>query len=278
MEVERRLFYPPEEVVDAVGRKVKELRQTGERIDYLTFVPDGEPTLDVNLGLEIDLLKALAIPIAVITNSSLIWQHDVRTALMKADLVSVKLDAVEEALWRKIDRAHKTLRLDSILDGIRQFAASYQGSLITETMLLADINYSDGQFGQMADFLAQVRPEVAYLGIPTRPPAQAWAQAPGEEVVNRAYQIFSERLEHVEYLTGYEGNAFAYTGNVEEDILSITAVHPMREDAVDELLKRTGVDWTIVRRLVGDGQLSEIEYGSHKFYLRKFSKSQKPVK
>ena len=73
MQVEHQAFYEPEDILCAVQDKVEETRKAEETIDCLTFVPDGEPTLDVNLGQEIDLLKPLGIPIAVITNGSLIW-------------------------------------------------------------------------------------------------------------------------------------------------------------------------------------------------------------
>jgi wyosine [tRNA(Phe)-imidazoG37] synthetase (radical SAM superfamily) len=88
-------------------------------------------------------------------------------------------------------------------------------------------------------------------------------------VINRAYQILSEQVDQVGYLIGYEGNAFAFTGDVEEDLLSITAVHPMREDAVSEFLVRAGADWSVVRQLVAREQLVEIEYRGTRFYLRK---------
>ena len=92
---------------------------------------------------------------------------------------------------------------------------------------------------------------------------------PGEKSINRAYQIFCERVDHVEYLIGYEGNAFAFTGDVEEDLLSITAVHPMREDAVREFLARADAGWPVVRWLIERDQLVEMEYDGHRFYMRK---------
>ena len=91
MRVERYAPYEPEEILQAVRNKVEEAREVGESVDYLTFVSDGEPTLDVNLGREIELLKPLGIEIAVITNASLIWREDARQELMKADWVSLKV-------------------------------------------------------------------------------------------------------------------------------------------------------------------------------------------
>ena len=269
MQVERRKFYDPEKILAEVQDKVERSKEAGEAIDYLTFVPDGEPTLDVHLGSEIELLKPLGIKIAVITNGSLIGREDVREELMEADWVSLKVDSVREEVWRRINRAHHALRLSSIQDGMLEFAEVYNGELVTETMLVEGVNDSDALVGEVADFLARLRPAHAYLSIPTRPPAEEWVQAPGEESINRAYQILSSRVDHVEYLIGYEGNAFAFTGNVEEDLLSITAVHPMREEAVSEFLARAGADWSIVHGLIAQRRLIETEYEGRKFYMRR---------
>lgn len=89
--IERRKFFDRQLIFEEVRRRLEE---TGE-VDYITFVPDGEPTLDVNLGSEIELLKGLG-RVAVITNSSLLFREDVRADLLKADLVSLKIDAAEE--------------------------------------------------------------------------------------------------------------------------------------------------------------------------------------
>jgi wyosine [tRNA(Phe)-imidazoG37] synthetase (radical SAM superfamily) len=198
---------------------------------------------------------------------------------VKADWVSLKVDAVRKDVWRRADRPHGALRLDAILDGALQFAREFEGQLATETMLVEGLNDGDDQIEQVAAFLAKLRPSIAYLSIPIRPPAETWARAPQEAVVNRAYQILSEGVgrdgEHpaVEYLIGYEGNAFACTGDVEQDLLSIASVHPMREDAVSEFMERAGGDWSAVRGLLAQRQLVETKYGGRKFYLRRLRRS-----
>jgi wyosine [tRNA(Phe)-imidazoG37] synthetase (radical SAM superfamily) len=270
MEIERRPFYRPELIFREVSEKVEEATGRGEGIDYITFVPDGEPTLDANLGREIDLLGQLGIKLATLTNASLIWREDVREDLLKLDLVSLKLDAVSEALWKKVDRPHKSLSLEKILDGMLDFGREFNGKLVTETMLIDDVDYG-GEFERIADFLKELKPDKAYIAVPTRPPAERWVEPAVEETVNHAFQTFAESLgeEHVEYLIGYEGNAFAYTGNVEEDLLSITAVHPMREEAVREFLRKANADWDVVEGLLARGRLIELEYGGRRFYMRK---------
>jgi wyosine [tRNA(Phe)-imidazoG37] synthetase (radical SAM superfamily) len=264
---DRKEFYGAESVIKDVGEKVK---ATSDKIDYVTFVPDGEPTLDIDLGDEIRAVKRLGLKTAVICNSSLLWMEDVRDDLAEADWVSLKVDAVTPDVWRRIDRPHGTLDPETVLDGMREFSAVYKGYLATETMLIKSLNDGD-EVGLVADFIQKLTPDRSYIALPTRPPADDWVKPADEEAVNRAYQVFSERLQDVEYLIGYEGNAFSSTGNLVEDLLSITAVHPMREEAVTSLIERTGSGWEAVKKLIDEGRLVELEYLDKKFYMRKIS-------
>jgi len=270
MKVQPQVFYSPSLILKEVQNKVKKSKEKGEPIDYLTFVPDGEPTLDINLGQEIKLIKSLGIKIAVISNSSLIDQKQVRENLKEADLVSLKVDSVEEKIWRRVNHPHRNLCLKSILEGMLKFSESFRGKIITETMLIKNINDDSQYIKKVADFLAKLKPSRSYLSLPIRPPADSQVQPPSEEVVNRSYNLFKEKIKQVECLIGYEGNAFAFTGNVEEDLLSITSVHPMREEALRDFLKRAKSNWSAINRLIAQGKLVESEYEGHKFYIRKF--------
>ncbi len=271
LEHERRPFYDPEDIARDVQRRLANAKQSSERVDYLTFVPDGEPTLDANLGKEIALVSGSAVQVGAITNGSLLWREDVREELGKADWVSVKVDAVRETAWRQINRPHCAARLSAILDGILAFAERFAGTLVTETMLVSGLNDDDACVRAVADFLDRVQPDRAYLGIPTRPPAEKMVRAPDAATVNRAYQIFAERINVVECLIGYEGDDFASTGDIEKDILGITAVHPMREDAVRMLLSRAGSSWEVVDRLCARGDLARTKYEGHVFLVRSFA-------
>ena len=269
MQLERKTFYIPEKLTRVVEEKITKSSKIGEPVDYLTFVSDGEPTLDVHLGGEIDLLKPLGIKVAIITNGSLIRREDVRQEFTKADWISLKVDSTREDIWRKINRPHRTLKLQEILDGMLAFSQMYRGNLVTETMLVEGVNEDEDSIHAIAEFLFQLKPDQAYLSIPTRPPAEKWVNPPSEEVLNRAFQILCENGIKTEYLIGYEGNAFAFTGNVEEDILSITSVHPMREDAVTEFLSKAKADLSVVEKLIAEDRLVETTYREKKFYTRK---------
>jgi len=273
MKIHPQVFYSPSQIFNEVQKKVEKSREKGEPIDYLTFVPDGETTLDINLGQEIKSIKSLGIKIAVITNASLIDQKQVRENLEEADLVSLKVDSVEEEIWRRVNHPHRSLCLKTILEGILKFSGTFKGKIITETMLIKNINDDSQYIKKVANFLAQLKPSKSYLSLPIRPPADSRVQSPSEEVVNRSYNLFKEKIKQVECLIGYEGNAFAFTGEVEEDILSITSVHPMREEALKDFLKRAKSDWSVVDQLIKQGKLVESKYEEHKFYIRKFKRS-----
>lgn len=278
MDHERREYYKPETVIEAVKDKVNRVHQAGEQIDYLTFVPDGESTLDIHLGREIREIKQLGIPVAIITNSSTINRWDVRRELKEVDLVSVKMDSVIREIWKKVDRPHKALDLDKIMEGLQIFARDYKGKLITETMLIDGLNDGTENLEKTARFIAGLNPDTAYVSIPTRPPARTDVKPAGEEAINQAFQIFSEHIDRVEMLLGYEGNAFAHSGDTENDILSITAVHPMREDAMEEFLRKDQKDWNLIEKLVNEDKLLETEFQGKKFYLRKLAKRQRTGK
>ena len=269
MTVDRLAFYSPDELYREIEGHLQRAGEHGEPVDYLTLVPDGEPTLDRNLGVLLDLLKPFDIKIAVITNATLIDRPAVRDDLARADWVSIKIDTVDERMWRKIDRPHRKLHLDDITRGMERFAGEFDGRLVTETMLVKGLNDSPEHVRGVAEFIKTLGAATSYLSVPTRPPAEERANPPEESDVNQAYQVFVENGLQAEYLIGYEGNRFAFTGNVEKDILSITSVHPMRADAVETYLKKAGSNKSTVDKLVREGKLVATNYDGRLFFLRK---------
>jgi len=266
-EIIPREFYLPDQIFEEVSKHLRQVKEKSEQVDYLTFVPDGEPTLDSRLSETIEHLRPLGIPIAIISNASLIWREEIQKTLALADWVSLKVDAIDETLWRRINRPQVALDHQAILDGMLCFARKYTGILATESMLVRGLNDSDQVANDLGAFLVKMNPNIAYLSVPTRPPSEKSVYAPDETTLNRVFQIINQQVSHLELMADYEGNAFSSTGNVAEDLLSITAVHPMREDAVQALLNKTGADWDLVKRLVEEHLLVQTEYGRRKFYV-----------
>jgi len=272
MRMERRTFFTPEQLYDEVKTKLEEAENRNEHVDYLTFVPDGEPTLDENLEFTIEKLKDLGQKIGVITNSSIINREDVQSALMKADWVSVKVDSVQRDVWKKINRPYPKLDLDVILEGILGFSRKFTGKLVTETLLVKGINDDEENLRKNAVFISGLNPSAAYISTPIRPPAESWVKAADPESLNRAYQIYSGEMTNVEFLINYEGDNFSLTGDIERDILSITAVHPMRRQAVLKVIEKGKGNNSILDNLVKQGALVRKEFKGEEFFLRAFTK------
>lgn len=269
LRAERQTFLASTQVVDAVARKVDECRAAGEAIDYISFVPDGEPTLDQNIGAHIRGLASIGIPIAVITNASLLWMPEVRADLAAANLVSVKVDTTRPETWHRLNRPHGELELERVLDGIRAFAKEYRGELMSDTMLVDAMNDDEESVTGVADFLSGIAPSRACLGVPTRPPARPNLAPASELALLRAHEIMSARLPRVDMLSKYEVGAFARTGDPVEDLMAILAVHPMRVTTARAYLRDGGVDPALLDQLAGDGRVDQVEYRGDAFVVRR---------
>jgi wyosine [tRNA(Phe)-imidazoG37] synthetase (radical SAM superfamily) len=272
MNLERQEFYPVDQILADVERKVVECAQVGKEIEYLTLVPDGEPTLDLNLGKLIDALKQFEVPIAVISNASLIDRPDVQEDLLQADWVSLKVDSVDENTWRKIDRPHRRLSLSRILKGMLTFQKEYHGELVTESMLVASFTDNEKNTLQLCDFLLELQPLKSYLSIPTRPPAEPGITPPSSDSLQQIIKICSARIPFMDLLFETEVGEFISTGNLSEDILSITAVHPLREEALRTMVSMAGGTWSVVEELLTTKEISSIDYRNERYFLRHFKK------
>jgi wyosine [tRNA(Phe)-imidazoG37] synthetase (radical SAM superfamily) len=136
-------------------------------------------------------------------------------------------------------------------------------------MLVKNVNDTIERVTKVAELISELHPKKSYLSIPIRPPAESWVNTPTEEAFNSAFQLFSKHGIETEYLGRYEGNAFAYTGNLENDLLGIMSVHPIREDGVRALLLKAHESWNLIEKLLKEQKVIEKTYHGKKFYMRK---------
>jgi len=316
--VERRSFYDPGTIVaETVSALERSRGSDREGIDYVTIVPDGEPTLDARFG---DLVAGLRreidrfnggtgdqgagagtvgaggrdersgsgtapvpgkeippVRLAVITNGSLITEPDVWEALHLADWVSLKVDAPDEQLWRKIDRPARALAFEPLIERFTAFAGEFSGTCATETMLVDTLNTVGEVPDQLARRIAAIAPDLAYLSIPTRPPAEAWAMPPDEATVTAIYRTFSDAGIPVELNVTHEEGEFIAAGEVGESILAITSVHPIREDDLRRTLEARGADWHVVEELLESETLLRQRYRNENYYIARL-KPRRPLR
>lgn len=270
MQIKRNKFYDPKEIYQEAANKLEQLKQENRYADYFSFVPDGEPTLDLNLGNTIDLLKPLGVKIAVITNASVLWMDGVKEDLMKADWVSVSIDAADETAWRKIDRPYGTLDHRDVLQGIIDFSKSFKGTLVTETMFVEGINDNESSVEKIAEVLADISPSKAYFLVPTRPPAETTVKRPSSDFLKQAVGITrAVSGVEVECITGdEEESGFFFTEDIASDLLGIASVHPIREDIVEGILKKRNADKSILNNLLEQGKIIKFTYEGKTFYRK----------
>lgn len=270
MQLKREEFYTVQELQSELEQTLKNLDQRKEELDYITFVADGEPTLDKNLGKSLKMIKEITgVKTAVISNASLIDRKEVREELKNADWVSLKCDAFSEDIWHKVDRPHGKLDLSKIQEGMKEFSKEFEGKFVTETMLVDGINDKREELEKVADFIAELDTDSSYVAIPTRPPAEEEVSGPEPEKINMAVQIFKEKGIKTEYLIGYEGNEFSSTGDLKRDLLNITSVHPLKEEAVEELIKKCDSSWNEVEELIDEEKIVKTSFKDENYYVRK---------
>ncbi|MFO7573566.1 MAG: radical SAM protein [Bacteroidales bacterium] len=270
LSVKREVFFSPEAIEKAVSTHLKQLKDE-DMPDYLTFVSNGEPTLDINLGKSITRLKATGIPVAVITNGSLLSDERVYDDIYPADWISAKIDAADEEVWKKINRPVSSLNFESMHQGISVFFKSFSGIACTETMLVKNINDSADHIFRLSGIVHAANPSKAYISIPIRPPSEKDVTPPDEEQLNIAWQVFTSTGVETELLTGFEGTGAGSTGNIYEDILNITAVHPLREDSMRELLVKDNATDHVVKSLLSQRLIKMVAYDGNIYFIRQYN-------
>ncbi|MBU7044466.1 MAG: hypothetical protein HXS47_12820 [Theionarchaea archaeon] len=132
-----------------------------------------------------------------------------------------------------------------------------------------DLNDSTGELEKISNFIAHISPKISYISIPTRPPAESWVHTASEQTLTTAYHLFTGASINTELLTGYEGDSFAFTGDIAQDVLSITAVHPMKDEGIRALLAKAHAEWDTIDKLLAEGTLVKVPYRGSIYYTRK---------
>jgi wyosine [tRNA(Phe)-imidazoG37] synthetase (radical SAM superfamily) len=260
--VRREAYLDPTVVSGAVRERVRACRSSGQAIDYATFVPDGEPTLDVNLGEAIRAIRAPDVRVAVLSNASLLWREDVREDLIAADWVSLKIDTVDERTWKQLNRPVRRLDLAVVLAGVRCFAEEFHGYLATETMLVAGVNDDEDGVRRVADFVRSLDPSRAYVSVPIRPSVVPWARQPVADVARQAAEAFAGTGLPTTLLSGDQAEAgFAPSPDMIEGLIGILAVHPMTERAARDYVARAGGEWKRVEELIDRAAIVRVDRG-----------------
>ncbi len=232
---ERKDYFPLEEIAAEV-REALEAHQPGE-IDWVTFVGSGETLLYASTGQLLRQVKGITdLPLAVITNGSLLYLPEVRQELAAADAVLPTLDAGTVELYRRINRPHPESTFERLVAGLTAFREEYRGKFWVEVMLVRGLNDTPQALMDIAMVLQKVKPDAIHVNLPARPPAETWVQVPGAQALKQAAAILGNIAEVVHPaegdfdLSGYE--------NLVDAIVAIITRHPMRQQELERALER----------------------------------------
>jgi wyosine [tRNA(Phe)-imidazoG37] synthetase (radical SAM superfamily) len=270
----RQAFLDPYELFSIVDKRNEMLTEQKVPIDYISLMPNGEPTLDLRMRETIHLLRKFGHRIAVFTNSSLLWNESVKESLYSADYISVKVDTVNEATWLRINRPHSRLKLNLVLEGIVEFAKSFRGVLTTETMFVKNMNDTIEEVRDLATYLATVKRTKSYFTIPIRPPAEVYAVAPDQATLTRLSQCVKDNIPRLEMLCCPEGSEFDGAGEVNDAIMGILTVHPMTLAAMEKFLKKKRASTDTLRGLVDNKLVHPVDFRGTTFYVKTTSTPQ----
>jgi wyosine [tRNA(Phe)-imidazoG37] synthetase (radical SAM superfamily) len=226
---ERKLFFDLSEILNELTYVLSQ----NIKFDVITIVGEGEPTLYSGLGDLIDEIHKLTEkPVAVITNGALLSSPVVCHELLNADFVLPSLDAVNSFQFSQINRPHKALKFEGVIQGLISFSMQYKGALWVEIMLIDGINDGVESLNRFAEILSQIKYSRLYLNTPLRPPAELGVNALSPSKMNLA----------VERLGGISIDLLASKGfysDIKDDykaILSIIQRHPMNQYEIEHFL------------------------------------------
>jgi wyosine [tRNA(Phe)-imidazoG37] synthetase (radical SAM superfamily) len=141
--------------------------------DYITLSGSGEPTLNTDIGEIVQRIKEItSIPIAILTNSSLLSSKEVRKDLSEGDVVLPSLDAITPALFEYINRSHQSLKIEEIISGLIQFRKEYRGQIWLEILFCRGVNDGNEEVEKFKGVIEKIEPDRVQLNTPVRPPAE----------------------------------------------------------------------------------------------------------
>jgi len=184
-----------------------------KNVDYITFSGSGEPTLNSRIGEMINEVKKLTdIPVAVVTNSSLLNREEVRRELQGADVVLPSLDVVSQSLFESLNRPHPSLKIEEIINGLIEFRKEFKNKIWLEVLLVKGINDAPEEIRKLAKVIEKIKPDKVQLNTVIRPPAEEEVfalnqkelrsirrQLPGKVEIVRKFKKISKG-EHIEKL------------------------------------------------------------------------------
>lgn len=213
--VDRREWFPLDDIIEELKGKL------ASSPDWITLSGSGEPTLYSRVGELIERIRSITeIPVAVLTNGSLLWREEVRRELMDAHLVIPSLDAGDQDMFSAVNRPHPSIAFDLMVGGLSAFRNSYHGQYWLEVFILGGHSAMKTEVEKIAACAARIEPDRIQLNTVTRPPAEDFAVGVDLIGMGKLTTLFTPRGEVIADFRGVHGAAeFSATRDTVMDLL-----------------------------------------------------------
>ena len=262
--IERKSYVSLESVIP----ELKDALKQNQKIDYITLSGSGEPTLNLDLGRIITTIKKITdIPVAVLTNGTLLHLESVRDELMAADLVVPSLDAVSQEIFCKINKPHPHINVSQMIAGLKSLRGDFSGDIWLEIMLVKGLNDFPEEIKKLNDVISSIEFDKVQLNTTVRPGADKVIEPVTNEELARIKELLGERCE---VIAGFRENQHTIDTNIPEKIISIISRRPLNLSEISDSLgipqERTTKH---VHLLEQQGRIELLTYGSESYYQLK---------
>jgi wyosine [tRNA(Phe)-imidazoG37] synthetase (radical SAM superfamily) len=261
--VERKEYVPARLIL----RDVREaLHKWGEKINYIAISGSGEPCLNTAIGKVIQGIKEMTkIPVAIITNGSLLYLAEVRQALRAADVIMPSLDAVSSSVFQTINRPFPSLDIEQIIKGLAAFREEYKGQIWLEILLCRGVNDAAEEIERIRKAIRIIRPDKVQLNTVVRPGVEDYAAALAHD---RLEEIKEALGEDAEIIAEFEGDRHRMPPqHIEQQVIRIIERRP---ETPDDLAKALGLhDLEIVKildKLAKEGKVTCRVFNQRVYY------------
>jgi wyosine [tRNA(Phe)-imidazoG37] synthetase (radical SAM superfamily) len=254
--------------LESVMPELKDALKQSQKIDYITLSGSGEPTLNLDLGRIITAIKKITdIPVAVLTNGTLLHLESVRDELMAADLIVPSLDAVSQEIFCEINKPHPHINVSQMIAGLKSLREAFSGDIWLEIMLVKGLNDSPEEIKKLKEVISSIEFEKVQLNTTVRPAADKVIEPVTNEELASIKELLGERCE---VIAGFRENQHTIDTNIPEKIISIISRRPLNLSEISDSLgipkERTNKH---VYLLEQQGKIESLAYGSESYYQLK---------
>lgn len=261
--IERREYIPAASILEDVRAT---LEDWDREVDYVSISGSGEPTLNARVGDVIRGIKGMtSVPVAVVTNGSLLWVEDVRRDLHDADVVLPSLDAVSASSFEAVNRPHPSLSSDKVVQGLIDFRREYSNQLWLEVLLCRGVNDDWGEVEQLEAAVKKIKPDKIHLNTVVRPAVEDYAYVVPMRRMEQIKKKLGEKAEIIADFTGH--NHRIPSRNLEDRVIHLIERRPVTPDDLSRTLGIHDLELVkILEKLTNEGRVTYRVFNKRLYY------------